>query len=92
MLLEKLRPNYNSSNIPVLLEIKGELKSKAIFAFQDTQPPQIMIQYATPKLLRSKASELHYLNIYAILPNITFKHSSKPGLMMVMKTFSFYLK
>lgn len=32
-----------------------------------------MIQYATPKLLQSKASLLHYLNTYAIVPNIIFK-------------------
>ena len=50
MLFENSKPNYHSSNVPVLLEIQGELKSKAVFAFQETQPPQTMTQYATPKL------------------------------------------
>lgn len=50
MLSGNLKPNQHSSTIPVLLEIQGELKSKAVFAFQEKQPPQIIIKYPTPKL------------------------------------------
>jgi hypothetical protein len=50
MLFPNLKPNQHSSNISLLLEILSEVKNKEIFEFQDKEPPQIMIKYATLEL------------------------------------------